>query len=130
LNFYEEILSKFSTDSNACKRIADNFRLGGNYEAALKYYDRALELDSVNVWAWYDKGQTLEQLGQYEKALHAVLEADKLLHPQDNNRTWVHSGLGKLYLQLGHKSQAKEQFETALRYNGKNHVAREGLKKV
>ena len=130
LGFYEDVLSKLSTDSNTYKRRADGFRNCGDYKEALKYYDRALELDRTNVWAWYDKGQTLEKLCRYEEALRAVLEADKLLHPQDGNRTWIHSELGKLYHRLGHKDQAKKEFETALHFNWKNQIAREGLKNM
>lgn len=130
LNYYEEVFSKLSKDSNTYKRLADTMRSNRNYNDALRYYNRALELDPGNVWAWYDKGQTLEQLRRYEEALDAVLEADKLLHSQDNNRTWIHSELGKLYFCLGHKVEAKRQFEVALSHNRRNTIASEGMKKI
>ena len=54
--------------------------------------------------------------------------ADRLLHPQDGNRAWLHAELGMLLLRLGDKQQAKHQFETALQHNATNPIARDGLK--
>jgi hypothetical protein len=59
-----------------------------------------------------------------------VREADRLLPSHDGNRTWIHSELGTLFLLLGDKQQAKSQFETALQYNARNHIARDGMRRL
>ena len=130
LQFYHDVLVKLLLDTNTHKAKGDMFRHAGRYGEALQCYDRAVELDPTNVWAWYDKGQTLEKVGQYDPALQAVREADRLLHPQDGNRTWIHSEFGTLFLLLRDKPQARHQFETALRYNATNQIARDGLKRL
>jgi tetratricopeptide (TPR) repeat protein len=128
--FYHDVLGKLLLDANTHKAKGDSFRHARRYREALQCYERAVELDPTHVWAWYDKGQTLEKLGQYDAALQAVREADRLLPPQDGNRTWIHSELGTLFLLLGDKQQAQHQFETALRCNAQNQIARDGLRQL
>jgi tetratricopeptide (TPR) repeat protein len=128
--FYHDVLAKLLLDANTHKVKGDSFRHARRYREALQCYERAVELDPTHVWAWYDKGQTLEKLGQYDTALQAVREADRLLHPQDGNRTWIHSELGTLFLLLGDKQQAHHQFELALRCSAHNHIARYGLRRL
>lgn len=130
LDFYKDVAAKLLLNSESYKRRGDLFRNSENYKEALQYYDRALELDPSNIWAWYDKGQALEKLCRNEEALEAVLAANKLLHHQDGNRTWIHSGLGQIYIKLGKKQEAKIQFARALQHNCQNHIAREALRKV
>jgi tetratricopeptide (TPR) repeat protein len=126
--FYHDVLAHLLRDTNTHKAKGDMLRHAGRHAEALQCYERAVELDPMNVWAWYDKGQTLEKLGRFDPALQAVREADRLLHPQDGNRAWLHAELGMLLLRLGDKQQAKHQFETALQHNATNPIARDGLK--
>jgi glycosyltransferase involved in cell wall biosynthesis len=130
LQFYHDVLAKLLLDANTHKAKGDSFRYARRYEEALQCYERALDLDPTHVWAWYDKGQTLEKLGQYDQALQAVCEADRLLRADDGNRTWIHSELGTLFRLLKDRQQAKHQFETALRYNTRNRIARDGLRRL
>jgi len=128
--FYHDVLAQLLLDANTYKAKGDMFRHAGRYGDALQCYERAVELDPMNTWAWYDKGQMLEKLGHYDTALQAVREADRLLHPQDGNRTWIHTELGTLLLRLGDTQQAKHQFETALQYSATNHIARASLQRL
>ena len=41
----------------------------GKYEEAIKYYDKAIELDPNNADAWNNKGLALYNLGKYEEAI-------------------------------------------------------------
>ena len=125
--FYHDLARALAADSMSLKRHGDVLRHNGHYEDALGYYQRAIDRDPENVWAWFDKGLSLEALGAYDQALLAVLQADRLLHPQDGNRTWVHAQLGQLYSRLGRRDLARPQFEVALRLYRANHVALRGL---
>jgi glycosyltransferase involved in cell wall biosynthesis len=128
LDFYAGVLRELDGDSSRQKRLGDALRLGRRYREALERYERALAANPLDPWAWYDKGQTLEALGRLDEALAALLEADRLLHPQDGNRPWVHAQLGKLYRRLGSRDQARRQLETALRLDPRNPTARSELR--
>ncbi len=128
LEFYTGIRRELEGDAGRQKRLGDALRLARRYREALERYERALAADPLDPWAWYDKGQTLEGLGRHDEALAAMLEADRLLHPQDGNRPWVHAQLGKLYRRLGSRDQARGQLETALRLDPRNPTARSELR--
>ena len=71
----------------------------GEYEEALKCYDKALELDpGQGAMAWSDKAYALCNLNRYEEALRAVGKATKL-DPQNaglwNNKGLVLEALGR-----------------------------------
>jgi glycosyltransferase involved in cell wall biosynthesis len=125
--FYRELAASFACDSTSLKRQGDALRRAGMPQQALEYYVRALDRDPVNVWAWFDKGLSLGMLGRHDEALAAVQQADRLLHPQDGNRTWLHAELGVLYARLGRREQARFQFERALLLHRSNEIARRGL---
>lgn len=125
--FYRRMGAALASDSTSVKRYGDACRRAGAHEEALRYYDRALGLDRENVWAWFDRGLSLAALGAYDTALEATLEADRLLHPQDGNRTWLHQELGRLYLRLDRTGEARRQFEAAIRHWPGNAGARQAL---
>ena len=125
--FYRGLAAAMAADSTCVKRYGDTCRRAGSNHEALEYYSRSIQIDPTNAWAWFDKGLTLKALGACDEALAAVLEADRLLHPQDGNRTWVHTELGTLYVQLGRDDLARPQFQTAIRLQPGNVTARQAL---
>jgi glycosyltransferase involved in cell wall biosynthesis len=128
--FYCRMGASLARDSTSVKRYGDACRRAGAHDEALRYYDRALELDRNNVWAWFDRGLSLAALGAYDAALEATLEAGRLLHPQDGNRTWLHEELGRLYLRLGRPDAARTELENAVRHWPGNASAREALARI
>jgi glycosyltransferase involved in cell wall biosynthesis len=128
--FYRQLGAAMAADTTSVKRYGDTCRRAGSYHEALQYYVRAIELDRNNVWAWFDKGLTLEALGRHGHALDAVREADRLLHPQDGNRTWLHEQLGRLYLRLGRPDAARLQFQAAIRHWPDNTAARKAIDRL
>ncbi|MCR3884134.1 MAG: tetratricopeptide repeat protein [Methanothrix sp.] len=50
----------------------------GEYEEAVKSYQRAIDLDAYNPDLWYNKGLALSGLGRYEDALECYQRATKL----------------------------------------------------
>jgi eukaryotic-like serine/threonine-protein kinase len=58
------------------------YRLNGQYEKALKQYDRLLELNPKDiVWASYNRGRIYSYQGRYEEAL-AELEKGRKVEPE------------------------------------------------
>ena len=49
-------------------KLADENRRTGNYETALRFYSRALEMDKTLVVAWVGQVQMLVQLREYPQA--------------------------------------------------------------
>ena len=55
-------------DEKYWARMADDHRRTGNYESALRFYSRALEVDKTLVPAWVGQVQMLVQLQEYPQA--------------------------------------------------------------
>lgn len=55
----------------------------GNYEEAIKCYDKAIELDPNYTFAWSGKGNALSNLGKFEEA---IICYDKSLAIDPNNK--------------------------------------------
>ncbi len=103
------------TSSVQHKERGDHYAAQGDWALAVEDYELALVADPQNPWAHYDRGTCLRRLGRLDEALQSVEEAERLLHPQDGNRTWVHTELGRLHTALGNRNRAKLQLERALR---------------
>ena len=66
------------------------------YSQAINWYDKAIELDSGNFAAWYNKGRVLGKLGSYVEAIECF---DKAIEIDPGNAyVWDDKGwaLGKL----------------------------------
>ena len=87
---------------------------GGNYEPAIKYYDKALKLRKDYVWAWVNKCYALRKLGQYEKALESVNEAIKL----KPNSAWIWDIKVYVLRELGRNEEADKSLEKASKLRG------------
>ena len=55
-------------DEKHWAKLADENRRTGNYETALRFYSRALEVDKMRVTAWVGQVQMLIQLREYPQA--------------------------------------------------------------
>jgi tetratricopeptide (TPR) repeat protein len=64
----------------------------GNYEEAIKCYDKAIEIEPNNAEAWNNKGIVLGRLSNYEEAIACYDKAIEL-NPTDGrawyNRAWA-----------------------------------------
>lgn len=50
----------------------------GNYDEALKAFDKAIEINPLDAKAWYNKGITLKSLGRTTEADAAIAKAKEL----------------------------------------------------
>ncbi len=63
-------------------KVANDFHLlgiqhynFGHYTDALKFFNKAIELDQNNAWYWVNKGDTLQKLGKFEEAIESYEES-------------------------------------------------------
>ena len=65
--------------------MGESYGLKGDYEEALRCFERAVETQPNCAWAWHGKGLALEALGR-EEAEEAFAEAERL--GLDEDRRW------------------------------------------
>ena len=75
-----------------------------DYESALKAYDKAIELEPDDAYAWYNKGTALGELGWYEEELEAYNKAIEL--KSDYFEAWSDKGVA-----LGDLGRYEEELE-------------------
>lgn len=89
----------------------------GKYEEAIKYLDKALELDPKNAKALYSKGLLLGKNKKYQESIKCF---DKILEINSNNdEAWFSKGLGLLSLKK--YEEALECYNQALELDS-NHI--------
>lgn len=110
-NYYEDALNLFlrqlpekPSDAQLYEKTGYCYQQTGNYEEALKYYEKA-ELIDRKAWTLKKSGLCLRRLGRFEEALDYYLQAGEL--EPDNIHTIIMTG--HCYLDL-------KDYESALKY--------------
>ncbi|NSW93111.1 MAG: tetratricopeptide repeat protein [Bacteroidales bacterium] len=110
-NYYEDALNLFlrqipekPSEAQLYEKTGYCFQQTGNYEEALKYYERA-ELIDRKAWTLKKSGYCLRRLGRFEEALDFYLQAGEI--EPDNIHTIIMTG--HCYLDL-------KDYESALKY--------------
>lgn len=110
-NYYEDALNLFlrqipekPSDAQLYEKTGYCYQQTGNYEEALKYYEKA-ELIDRKAWTLKKSGLCLRRLGRLEEALDYYLQAGEL--EPDNIHTIIMTG--HCYLDL-------KDYESALKY--------------
>jgi tetratricopeptide (TPR) repeat protein len=86
------------------------FMAAENYEAALNAFNRAVDINPNNPWAYIDKGWALNTLGDYYQALKELNKAS-VIDPQN---AWVYINRGVSYNFLGNYKQALADEDEAI----------------
>lgn len=86
-----------------------------NYEEALKYFDKALEINPKNSLAWHSKGVMLVKLGKNEEAIKCY---DKALETDTKNADiWFNKGVA--LNKLKRYEEAIKSYDKAIEINDK-----------
>lgn len=89
-NLQEEYI-KVVTTSDIYVEFAKEAQYEENYNKAIEYYDKALDLDSTKPHIWCNKGVALAELGSYEEALECF---DKAINLDPKfPEAWINKGL-------------------------------------
>jgi len=105
-----------STQKSASDKNADYwFEKGslcatyGNDRAAIKYFQKTIELDPNRSEAYFEQGISYGQLGEFDKGLALI---NKAIEMQPQNGMYLY-GRGRLYLLSGEKETAMQDFNKA-----------------
>ena len=85
-------------------------------DEALKAHDKAIEINPHDWSAWYGKGNSLKELGNYDEALKAYDKAIEI-NPQ-NTDTW--NNKGDVLTKLNKSDEALKAFDKAIEINPQN----------
>lgn len=125
-----EIKCVLDNSSEQHKSRGNHYANQGDHELAIRDFDLALTIDQNNCWAHFDRGKSLRERGKFKEALQSFVRADKILHQEDNNRTWLHTEIGETYVALKQHNRAKLELETALQLFPENSQALNCLEKL
>ena len=103
-----------------------------NFKAAFEEFENAVKLDAAYMPPWYWIGRVAgdsgENLARGEESIKKYLATTpKEGEPPLAN---AHYWLGMIYEKQGHKAEAKQQYEAALKLNSELKMASEALKRV
>ena len=93
--------------------VAAYHYLHQEYDKAIYYFQKSLEIDPKDVFAYYMIGFINNKIGKFEKARDAFLECIRLDPTYQNG----YVNLGGVYLKLGQRDKAFEQINKALKLN-------------
>lgn len=86
----------------------------GNYPEAIRFFDRAVEIDPSLAVAWHDRGLSLRELGNDEEALKSI---DKAVELEPDNEEFLFTR-AELLKRIGILRQQKSAIDVAVRtYN-------------
>lgn len=86
-----------------------------HYDRALEYFNKAIEMNSENDFAWGDRGLMLDKKGRKNEALESFSRALEI--DSSNSITWHNKGL--TLLKLGRLAEGVECFNKAIEINEK-----------
>jgi tetratricopeptide (TPR) repeat protein len=85
----------------------------GNDRAAIKYFQKAVSLDSNRSGAYFELGISYGQLGNFDQAITLV---NKAIEMEPQNGLYLY-GRGRVYLLAGKEDQAMQDFKKAADLN-------------
>ena len=93
---------------------------------AYHYYEMAIDINSNYDYCYYRKGNILERLKMYDKALE---DYDKAIAINDNDERYYLSR-GLLHLKFKKKDEAEKDFKKVLSLNPNNKKAKKKLRSL
>ncbi len=116
LNSHNKKYENWDTDSDF---ISGNLcHESGDFESAIKYYDKTIKSDSKNYKAYTNRGNAKSKLGNFQNAINDYDEAIKL--NIKDSLTYYNRGVIKN--QLGNFLDALSDYDEAIRLNSKSYA--------
>jgi Tfp pilus assembly protein PilF len=87
----------------------------GDYKAAIKLYDKALEFDKDNILALYEKTLSLMSLQKYEEAITCCMKAIEV-HPGHDDLKYVYVAYGNAYDALKKPEKSIDKYNEGIKF--------------
>ncbi len=113
LKTYQEWIQKFPDDAEANYNAANLYYGLHQYDEAIRYYQRTLEIDPKNKLVMNMLGYTYAQKGDFKQAISHLEKYIKMAPDEPN----PYDSLGEIYLYLGEYKKAQKLFKKAIRVN-------------
>lgn len=111
---YKKVSSKKEASEDLVK-MGEDAANKSNYEQAFRYFEKAIEMNPKNDFAWGDRGLMLDKLGRKDEALESFSRA--LIIDPTNSITWHNKGL--TLIKLNRLEESIECFDKAIELNEK-----------
>ncbi len=111
---YKKVSSKKEASEDLV-RMGEDEANKSNYEHALKYFEKAIEMNAKNDFAWGDMGLMLDKLGRREEAIDSFSRA--LMIDSSNPITWHNKGLS--LIKSNRLKESIDCFDKAIELNEK-----------
>jgi tetratricopeptide (TPR) repeat protein len=105
----------FPSDPFIHDHLASTYLMRSNYVEALKHYEKSVELAPGHMNGWYSIGRTYEEMGEFEKAIQAFEEHDRLDKTDETKRNILYAELRQAAKQLGRDGYWQKRLEQALK---------------
>jgi len=109
----EALMSVDANDVEILIKIGTLFGIDGVYDIAEKIFDRVIQLNPNLAKAWYNKGNTLVNLGKYAEAINCYDKAIKI----DPNYAKAWSNKGNALVNLWKYAEAINCYDEAIKIN-------------
>jgi tetratricopeptide (TPR) repeat protein len=97
---------------NAAEVMSSDFPSEEGFKEALRYYTKAIELNTKMIDAWVGKGNVFQRLGEHREAIKCYDEALEL-NPSEKEAAEAWYEKGKALEKLDEKKEARKCFEKA-----------------
>lgn len=97
---------------------ADTERLNGDYEASIRDFTKAIELDPMDSWAYYRRGWVKERIGDKAGALEDYNAGIEI----EPDYLYTYLNRGKLYLDIGKIELANKDFNYVVNNESKGYI--------
>jgi len=116
IHSFKEFIAKLSDErqvlvADAFLRLGDSWFISKNYDNAISYYDKAINLNAVDVdYAKFQKAKALGVLQRYPEKI-STLKSIPVQHPKSSYLSEVYYELGDTYLVTHNNEQALVNFK-------------------
>ncbi len=110
---------QFNNRANLLFELGNLFIASQEYEGAISYFDRAIEISKYDCQLWNNRGVVLSELEHYEEALESYDKA-VILNPEDY-QAWNNRGV--VLSELERYEEALESYDKAVILNPEDYQA-------
>ena len=97
---------------------ADTERLNGDYEASIRDFTKAIELDPMDGWAYYRRGWVKERIGDKAGALEDYNAGIEI----EPDYLYTYLNRGKLYMDMGKIERANKDFNHVVNTESEEYI--------